>query len=86
MNAPQTNETGGVLAILRDGRRRVRMGSRKAADGMDYAIAAVADLIEKANSVAWNARMTAPEDTYHEVPRADMEALIAALARVGGAS
>lgn len=45
---------------------------------------AVAKLIAAANRVAMNAAMTAPEDHYHEVNRTEMDAMIAALARVGG--
>ena len=48
--------------------------------------AAVAVLIEAAKDVEWNARMTAPDDTYHEVGRKEMSRLTAALARVGGAA
>lgn len=46
--------------------------------------AAVAELIEAAKDVEWNARMTAPDDTYHEVGRKEMSRLTSALARVGG--
>lgn len=46
--------------------------------------AAIAELIKAAKDVEWNARMTAPDDTYHEVGRKEMSRLTAALARVGG--
>lgn len=39
-------------------------------------------LIEAAKDVEWNARMTAPGDTYHEVGRKEMSRLTAALKSV----
>lgn len=44
--------------------------------------AAITDLIEAARIVALNAHMTAAEDAYHEVSRAEMDALVAAYMQV----
>jgi len=42
---------GGAMAVLRDSRRRVRMGSLKAAQRLDRAIAAITTLVEAAKAV-----------------------------------
>jgi hypothetical protein len=47
---------------------------------------AVAELIERAGTVANYNRISAPDDEYVEIPRATIDGLIAALARVGDAS
>lgn len=46
------------------------------------AVEAVEAVVEAAKDVEWNARMTAPGDTYHEVGRKEMSRLTAALKAV----
>lgn len=88
----------GAIAVLRDSRRRVRMGSLKAALRLDLAISAIVELIEADHEYEsarrdWD-HVTAhdPEETSDETWRrvadrfeAAVMRRIAALRAVGGA-
>lgn len=77
-----------ALAVLRDSRRRIRMGSMKAAQRLDKVIADVEELLQ----AAWNASATLGH-AYHTVldgkladaAHDDYQRLDAALTRFGDA-